>query len=59
MGVRRCYQSGTCLHHLIVRMQQNGSFRDKAGWDDLISEFYFPDETFVAEAASEYEVIHN
>lgn len=40
-------------HNLIVRMQQNGYFRDNTGVDYLISEFYVRDQD--AEATAEYE----
>lgn len=34
--------SNTCiiLHNLIVRMQQNGSFCDKAAGNDIVMQFY-------------------
>jgi len=49
--------SKTCviLHNLIVRMQQNGDFRDEAAGANLITEFLGTDETSATIAATEYE----
>ena len=43
------------LHNLIVRMQQNGDFRDEAAGANLITEFLGTDETSATIAATEYE----
>lgn len=49
--------ANTCviLHNLIVRMQQNGDFRDKADGAYLITEVLYVDGRARTEAAVKYE----